>query len=322
MFLKEYIDLDSNEGKKISKLARESCTYNAYFFFWREELFERIMRLFVWENTYELIDDKVVGIKPKEIEQRLILQGHCGITKINDEEELTAMFGHYFGVSKYLDDKPYYMVRCPIYSGQRTIGKDIVVIDNNSLKNPTFELVHHYATLLAHVEVTLVDAMVNARDSGGIPVATTEKQKQSIMEYMGKVFNGQYGVVTDIGNLGLQYLGSDRKTHQQIMDIYQIREKLLKSFYSDIGVRSAFEKRSNSVEAEVEADTSLLLLNLSDMIDAREKGAEKVNKMFGTNWKVSIAEEIDYNTENERVKFDTINDVHRREEIDNNENSK
>lgn len=322
MFLKEYIDIDSNEGKKISKLARESCTYNAYFFFWREQLFERIMRLFVWENTYELVDDKVVGIKPKEIEQRLILQGHCGITKINDEEELTAMFGHYFGVSKYLDDKPYYMVRCPIYSGQRTIGKDIVVIDNNSLKNPTFELVHHYATLLAHVEVTLVDAMVNARDSGGIPVATTEKQKQSIMEYMGKVFNGQYGVVTDIGNLGLQYLGSDRKTHQQIMDIYQIREKLLKSFYSDIGVRSAFEKRSNSVEAEVEADTSLLLLNLSDMIDAREKGAEKVNKMFGTNWKVSIAEEIDYNTENERVKFDTINDVHQREEIDTNENNK
>lgn len=322
MFLKEYIDLDSDEGKKISKLARESCTYNAYFFFWREELFERIMRLFVWENTYENIDDKIIGIKPKEIEQRLILQGHCGITKINDEKELTAMFGHYYGVSKYLDDKPYYMVRCPIYSGQRTIGKDIVVIDNNSLKNPTFELVHHYATLLAHAEVTLVDAMVNARDSGGIPVATTEKQKQSIMEYMGKVFNGQYGVVTDIGNLGLQYLGSDRKTHQQIMDIYQIREKLLKSFYSDIGVRSAFEKRSNSVEAEVEADTSLLLLNLSDMIDAREKGAEKVNKMFGTNWKVRIAEEIDYNTENERVKFDTVNDVHQREEMDNNENSK
>lgn len=322
MFLKEYINLDSDEGKKISKLARESCTYNAYFFFWREELFERIMRLFVWENTYDIVDDKVVGIKPKEIEQRLILQGHCGITKINNEEELTAMFGHYFGVSKYLDDKPYYMVRCPIYSGQRTIGEDIVVIDNNSLKNPTFELVHHYATLLAHAEVTLVDAMVNARDSGGIPVATTEKQKQSIMEYMGKVFNGQYGVVTDIGNLGLQYLGSDRKTHQQIMDIYQIREKLLKSFYSDIGVRSAFEKRSNSVEAEVEADTSLLLLNLSDMIDAREKGAEKVNKMFGTNWKVRIAEEIDYNTENERVKFDTINEVHQREEIDNNENSK
>ena len=66
-------------------------------------------------------------------------------------------------------------------------------------------------------------------------------------------------------------------------------------------MRSAFEKRSNSVEAEVEADTSLLLLNLADMIDSREKGAEAVNDMFGTNWSVHIAEEIDYGTENEVI---------------------
>ena len=322
MFLTNYIEIDSKEGKKISKLARESCTYNAYYLYWRDELFERVMRLFVWENTYDMKDDKVVGIKPKEIEQRLLLQGHCGITKLKvdgkEEKELTAMFGHYYGVSKYIDDRPYYMVRCPIYSGQRTIGKDIVVIDNNSLKNPTYDLVHHYATMLAHAEVTLVDALVNVRDCGGIPVASTEKQKQSIASYQGKVFNGQYGVVTDIGNLGLQFLGSDRKTHQGIMDIMEIREKLIKSFYSDIGVRSAFEKRNNTVQAEVEADSSLLLLNLSDMIDAREKGAEKVNKMYGTNWTVHVAEEIDYGIENQRIQFDTTTEIHQGGEVNEN----
>ena len=51
--------------------------------------------------------------------------------------------------------------------------------------------------------------------------------------------------------------------------------------------------------AEVEADTSLLLLNLADMIDSRVKGCEAVNDMYGTNWSVHIAEEIDYGTENE-----------------------
>ena len=97
------------------------------------------------------------------------------------------------------------------------------------------------------------------------------------------------------------------------------REKILKSFYSDIGVRSAFEKRSNSVEAEVEADTSLLLLNLSDMIACREKGAEEVNKMFGTNWSVHVAKEIDYGAENERTQFDTNSDIHIGEGGENNE---
>ena len=309
MFLSELKkEQDSNE---IFTYAKQSCTYKAYYEYWIEQLFERIMRLFVWENT----DD----VEPKEIEERLLLQGHCGITKILGEKELTAMFGNFYGVSKYVDDKPYYMVRCPLYSGSRTVGKDIVVIRNNSLKNSTYSLVHHYATLLAHNEVTLVDTLINVRDGGGIPVATTEKQKQSITAYQSKIFNGQYGVVTDIGNLGLQYIGSDRKTHQNIMDIVTTREKILKSFYSDIGVRSAFEKRSNSVEAEVEADTSLLLLNLSDMLDSRKKGAEEVNKLFGTNWNVHIAKEIDYSTENQRVAFNSADNIHVKE--DNNANS-
>lgn len=306
MFLTHYIDIDSKEGKAISKLARESCTFNAFYEYWRDELFERIMRLFVWEGTYELEDNQVRGIKPKEIEQRLLLQGHCGITKLKGEEELTAFFGNYYGVGKYLDEKPYYMVRCPIYAGSREIGKDIVVIDNNAIRNPAYDLVHHYAILLSHIEVTLVDVMVNARDAGGIPVASTEKQKQSIQQYQGKIFNGQYGVVTDAGNLGLQFVGSDRKTTQTVIDIYATRDKILKSFYSDIGVRAAFEKRSNSVEAEVEADTSLLLLNLSDMIESRKRGAEAVNAMYGTNWSVRIAEEIDYGTENEELNADRI----------------
>lgn len=316
MFLSHYVDMDSKEGKEISKLARESCTFNAFYEYWRDQLFERIMRLFIWENTFTMEDDVVVGIKPKEIEQRLLLQGHCGISKLPNETELTAFFGNFYGVAKYLDEKPNYMVRCPIYSGGRTIGKDIVVINNNSLRNPAYELVHHYGIMLAHCEVTLVDVLVNARDAGGIPVVSTEKQKQSVAQYQGKLFNGQYGIVTDIGNLGLQYLGSDRKTHQDIMSVMEIREKLIKSFYSDIGVRSAFEKRNNTVQAEVEADTSLLLLNLSDMIDCREKGAEAVNKMFGTNWTVHIAEEIDYSVENERIQFDTTTVIHQGGEAD------
>ena len=201
MFLTTYVDMDSKDGKEISKLARESCTFNAFYEYWRDQLFERIMRLFVWENTYTLEDNRVVGIKPKEIEQRLLLQGHCGISVLEGETELTAFFGNFYGVGKYLDERPNYMVRCPIYSGSRTIGEDIVVIDNNSLRNPAYDLVHHYALLLAHNEVTLIDIMVNARDAGGIPVAATEKQKQSIQQYQAKVFNGQYGMIKAIINL-------------------------------------------------------------------------------------------------------------------------
>ena len=299
MFLETYAkgDILSN----IQKFGRESSTYNMFYLYWRDQLFERVMRLFIWETG----DDVVM---PKEIEQRLIIQGHCGISKF--EGEVTAFYGNFYGVTKYIDEFPNYMVRCPIYSGSKEIGKDIVVINNNSLRNPVLPLIHHYAILLAHAEVTLNTLMINARDTGGVPIVSTQKQKQSVADYQGRIFNGQYGTVTDIGNLGIQYAGADRHTNQDVMTVMEAREKLLKSFYSDIGVRSAFEKRNNTVRAEVEADTSLLLLNLADMLKSRKDGAEKVNSMYGTNWSVHIAEEIDYGAENQRVQFDTGSVTH------------
>ena len=292
--------LNTDEGRKITTLAKESCTYNVKYGYWRDSLFERVMKLFVWENTGDL--------KPKEIEQRLILKGHCGIAEYKGE--LTAFYGSFYGVTKYMDEWTNYIVRCPIYTGEKKIGTDVIVIDNNSLRNPTFELVHHYATMLAHTEVSLINCLMNARDSGGGPIASTEKQKTSIREYQNQLFNGKYGVVTDIGNLGITYAGSDRKTQQDLIDIMETREKLIKSFYSDIGVRSAFEKRNNTVQAEVEADTSLLLLNLADMLKCRERACEEVNKLFGTNWSVHVAKEIDYGAENQRIQFDTSTETH------------
>ena len=297
-FLNEFLVTD--EGRKITKLAKDSCTYNVKYAYWRDSLFERVMKLFVWENTGNL--------KPKEIEQRLILNGHCGIA--NYQGELTAFYGSFYGVTKYMDEWTNYIVRCPIYTAEKKIGTDVVVIDNNSLRNPTFELVHHYATMLAHTEVSLINCLINSRDSGGVPIASTEKQKASIKEYQNQIFNGKYGVVTDVGNLGITYAGSDRKTQQDLIDIMETREKLIKSFYSDIGVRSAFEKRNNTVQAEVEADTSLLLLNLADMLRCREKACEEVNKLFGTNWSVHVAKEIDYGAENQRIQFDTSTQTH------------
>ena len=297
-FLNEFLVTD--EGRKITKLAKDSCTYNVKYAYWRDSLFERVMKLFVWENTGNL--------KPKEIEQRLILNGHCGIADY--QGELTAFYGSFYGVTKYMDEWTNYIVRCPIYTAEKKIGTDVVVIDNNSLRNPTFELVHHYATMLAHTEVSLINCLINSRDSGGVPIASTEKQKASIKEYQNQIFNGKYGVVTDVGNLGITYAGSDRKTQQDLIDIMETRKKLIKSFYSDIGVRSAFEKRNNTVQAEVEADTSLLLLNLADMLRCREKACEEVNKLFGTNWSVHVAKEIDYGAENQRIQFDTSTETH------------
>lgn len=281
-------------GDSLIEFQLDACTYPAYYRYWTNELFERLMRVFVWEDTYTLENSKIKGIDPKQIESRLILKGFCAISKLPSEQELTAFFASMFGPTKYYDEWKQVNIHCPIYSGQRTIDKDAVIINNTPIRTPTFMHVHHYATMLAHAEVTLIDMLVDARDNGGVPVARTQKQFESIRAYQNKRFNGKYGVVTDLGGLGVDYAGSDRKTSQPVLDVLEVRNKLVRSFYSDIGVRSAFEKKSNVNSLEIDGNDSVLEFNISTMLKQRELACDKVNELFGTNWSVHVAEEIDY----------------------------
>lgn len=280
--LPESVDIRSME---------KACTLPDFYRFWRDNLFERLMRLFIWEGTGEL--------QPKEIEQRLYIMGHCGIARYDNK--LTAFFGSFFGPTVYQDEWTGYNVHSPIYSNTYTIDEDIVVINNNSLRNPSLEHVDHYAKLLAHSDVTLMMELVQARDAGGVPTAQNEKVKQSLLTYQKNLYNGRLGLVSDLAGVGVEFLGADRHTQIDLNAVWDVRTKLIKSFYSDIGVRASFDKKSNAVVDEITSDTSMLLYNVSDMLEERKRGAEKVNDLFGSNWSVRLSDEIDYNTENQPV---------------------
>ena len=267
----------------------KACTLPDFFRFWRDNLFERLMRLFIWEGTGEL--------DPKEIEERVLMAGHCGIAKYKGKP--TAFFGSFFGVTVYQDEWTGYNVHSPIYSNTFKIDKNIAIINNNSLRNPSLEHVNHYAKLLAHADVTLMLQMVQARDAGGVPIAQNEKAKQSLLQYQKDVYNGKLATVSDLAGIGVNFLGADRHTNLDINAVWDVRTKLLKAFYADIGVRATFDKRSNAVVDEITSDSSMLLYNVSDMLEERKKGAEKVNKLFGTNWSVRLSDQINYTTENE-----------------------
>ena len=291
--------------------AADESTFPVLYNFWRMHLFERCIRLFVWEST---------PIDPKEIEQRLILQGYAGIAPFKGRKrsdqftygELTAFFGSLSGVTKYIDEKVNFIARCPIWTKTMKIGSEVALINNSALRIPTFELIHHYATMLAHADVSLTMCTINHRADSGIPVAKSQKHKQSIKKMQQDLFNGKMFHATDIGDVGLEFVKITNGTSEDIVKLYEVREKLIKSFYADIGVRSAYEKNNNTVEAEVTSDQSFLLLNVADMLEQRQKGCEEVNRLYGTNWSVKLSPEIELikeggvnNVENDRRSVQT-----------------
>ena len=77
-------------------------------------------------------------------------------------------------------------------------------------------------------------------------------------------------------------------------EIWNVRERILASFLSDIGVKTGLDKKSNTVTDEINAGTPSMLINLDDMLNARKEGFERVNKKFGTSWTVELNENLDY----------------------------
>lgn len=282
MYLNQYLD---ESIINIATYARESTTYSSYYFFWRDELFQRCCQLFK-----EVTDP----IPPHEVEVRLMIRGHAGIAVLPLDKELTAFFGTPSGVGKYRDRKPFYTVRSPVWSHTLEVGKEVEVIYNNTLANPLYDLVHHYAQLLAHNEITFIDTAIMARIPNGAPVAKSQIQQNGFHNFFVRLFEGKFGFVADPGDMGVEYAGAHTNITQGVEELWNTRQRILSDFLSDIGIKTGLDKRSNTVSDEANADTPALLVNLKDMLKSRKEGFERVNKLFGTNWSVELNEDLDY----------------------------
>lgn len=273
--------LETRAGKCVSLLNRDKISYNVVYNIWREFLIERCMRLFVWECE---------EIEQKEIEQRLILNGVCGIAIYKDE--LTAFYGQISGVTKYYDEGTHFNVNSPIYANSLKIGDDVIIISNNSFRNSLYPLIHHYAMMLAHTDVTIENILVGMRDNGNVPIAGNEKQKTALTQYRHKLYNGNVSPILDPAFYGVKFVNTKESKNDSIMDLIEVKQNILNSFYADIGVKTSWNKRGNMISEEVAGNDTMLLLNQSDMLETRKKGCELVNKKFGVNWSVRLNPEI------------------------------
>lgn len=275
--------LDQFNNDEVPKFFKKQSNFPALFAFWKNNLFERLIHLFVWD-TEGLFEQK-------ELEQRLLIAGFSGMTDRVDGE-LTPVFSSLFGPTKYQDEYTSFTWHTPIASGTCRIGVDGEIINNNAIRTSPMMLVDHYAMLLAHNDVTMIQALINARDNA-VPIVNTETQLQSVKAYQNARYMGNTAVVSDPSFLGVDFKQVDQRSGYGISEIYDNRRHLLYSFYEDIGVKTNYEKSENITTVEATANNHLLLFNIDDMLESRQRGAEKVNALFGVHLSVRKSKELE-----------------------------
>lgn len=260
-------------------------TVQSGYAFWKQNLAERSVRLFDWENTGDIPED--------EFEKIIMFNGMGFGTKVKKTGKHVLLNCNYGGDPTYYYDRwESVMVRSPLYSGEAKPGRDGVLFRNNSMCTSILPLIHRYAVLLAHTDTTYIDTLINARDASGIPVVQTEEQLNSYIEHRNAIANGKIKPVSDTAMLGVTFATSNSSVAINPKDILECRQNLLCAFYNDIGVRAHQTKKSNMIQAEVGQDDQMLLLNLDDMLESRKKAADEYNARYGTNLTVDKSKEL------------------------------
>lgn len=271
-------------------LRASSTNYKTFYQYRTNQLLEYMMRLFTWRGLPE-------SIPAHEIDIYLYLYGRCGINKARLNDDLLAVVPEWTGCTNYLDIPKTYTWCTPIQSGQCYIGKTGVLIDNTLLHNSSYPLIHTTASRLAHIDSTIICALVNGRDNVAIK-ASTQKFAADAEAYQRQKYNGIPSFIVDRGFSTIEIDDLKTQNTMNIRELLDAQQLILSEFYETIGINKTVEKRERLITAEAAANEQLLKLNINNMYMCRVKGAEEINKMFGTN--ISVECNVDIANETSR----------------------
>lgn len=276
--------------KEIKYAPGRKLTYKSAFSLWSALLSDKAISLFDWRGLpfpqHEL-----------ELRAQLHLQGYIGVVKYGDE--IIVANGSGVGVTNYPDEWINYVWANALHSGINKLGKDAAILKNNSLMISTSYIIRYYANLLAHASLTLQAALINSRATGYSVVKDDQTQKR-IKRFYEALEEGKTEVILledDLtaleGSKPIEFI-SERISGQgnNILDLWQVLQNILKDFYTAIGISKPTDKRERLITDEIAQEQPLFKFNVEDMLDCRKAFAAEASRIFGIAITVDLAESL------------------------------
>lgn len=274
MFIDEYL---AKNMECVKNMGKKEMEYDLSFKYWSNHLLEYSMKIF----TLKGLPDEIPSHEPDVIS---FLNGYVPIVLLTTGKWCAAAESGLMGITNYYDIFEYVNFTTPLHFGKREIGKNAFIIRNTELKNPLLPLINRYASILAHIDVSLVCELVNIREHSFCE-AVGESQKNTYDRYFDNLYQGKIGSIV---NYGFSMLKHEFKhtSQQENLKLWDLRNNVFCSFLEEIGVKKQNEKRERFVSEEVSANRSLLRLNIANMHRTRQKDWDKFNEKTGYNVKV------------------------------------
>lgn len=240
-------------------------------------MFSRTQSIFKWSGLPDTIPARI-------LELYLQMNGNCAFYKHNGA--LYVFTGGLGGEPDVYYMPTIYTIANPALklSVNAEIGKDCVVMPNDSLYMGLYPLHMRYAYNMVETEISMQLANINSRIVSLIS-ASDDNTKKSADKYINDIYDGKLSIV------GESKFFDDLKTsqfstngHNAITDLIEMMQYFKASWYNEIGLNANYNMKRESINSdESQLNNDALLPFIDDMLNTRKTYIEQVNKMFDLN---------------------------------------
>lgn len=175
------------------------------------------------------------------------------------------------------------------YNYPNLTDKNSVIIYNNMLRKPSFNLVQMYALRLWNID-RAIDVNVNAIKT---PVLITCDEKQQLtMLNLYKEYEGNAPVIFGNKSLSTNDIQVLNTNAPYVSDkLFILKTQIWNEALTKLGIANVnTQKRERLVQDEIGVVASSAIACRLSRLNARKQAVDKINKMFGTNITVEFNE--------------------------------
>ena len=192
------------------------------------------------------------------------------------------------------------------------IDKECVVVANDICYQGMLPPFKKYATGLVENELSMNIASINSRMISLIS-ASDDRTLKSGEAYIKHICDGDLSVVSEDAFLnGIKVQPYAKATNDILSKLIEYNQYLKASWFNDIGLNANYNMKREAINSnESQLNDDMLFPTVDDMLERRQEGIEKVNKMYGTNITVELNSSWRYNVDeiNNSVQTETETEV-------------
>lgn len=271
--------------------------------FLMKENLVKLYSIFKYENLPD-------NISKRNIETYL-LRGHCEF--IEEKGELWPMMGGLCGVNRSpVYDFTQATIANPALNISKTYtdGEDCVIVRNDPLYMGVYEILRRYCSILAEGNLSLyMWSAFGSRLTAAIS-AQDDDTRKSAEQFIANIIRGEYSTIAESDFFdGVKISPLSGTGNGGILPLLEMLQYTQAELNKAFGLSSNNNRKREALSSEeTSTDDAVLLPFIDVMLEEREIGIDKVNKMFGTNIKVKKASSWELVEEEMEATVDAIED--------------